>query len=78
MVPHSWIKVCLDLFGVAENIKTWLFNGMEKWGVILCAGNSELGEVEVRYFSSRFFISFSVCFSSDPIKSDFKKDKSSI
>ena len=22
MVPHSWIKECLDLFGVAENIKT--------------------------------------------------------
>ena len=22
MVPHSWIKECLDLFGVAENITT--------------------------------------------------------
>ena len=21
MVPHSWIKECLDLFGVAENIR---------------------------------------------------------
>ena len=21
IVPHSWIKKCLDLFGVAENIK---------------------------------------------------------
>ena len=21
MVPHSWITECLDLFGVAENIK---------------------------------------------------------
>ena len=24
MVPHSWIKECLDFFGIAENIKTLL------------------------------------------------------
>ena len=29
MVPHSWIKECLDLFGVAENVKTVLVNSME-------------------------------------------------
>ena len=46
MVPHSWIKECLDMFGVAENIKTLLFNSMEKWKVMLCAGNSELGIVD--------------------------------
>ena len=34
MVPHSWIKECLDLFGVAENIKILLVNSMEKWQVI--------------------------------------------
>ena len=34
MVPHLWIKECLDLFGVAENIKTLLVNSMEKWRVI--------------------------------------------
>ena len=48
MVPHSWIKECLDLFGVAENIKTLLVNSMEKWRVMLCAGNSELGEVDIK------------------------------
>ena len=31
MVPHSWIKECVDWFGVAENIKTLLVNSMEKW-----------------------------------------------
>ena len=41
MVPHSLIKECLDLFGVADNIKTLLVNSMEKWRVMLCAGNSE-------------------------------------
>ena len=39
MVPHSWIIQCLDLFGVAENIKSLLVNSMEKWKVILCSGS---------------------------------------
>ena len=30
MVPYSWIKECLDLFGLAENIKTLIVNSMEK------------------------------------------------
>ena len=30
MVPHLWIAECLDLFGVAENIKSLLVNSMQK------------------------------------------------
>ena len=48
MVPHSWIKECLDLFRVAENIKTLLANSMETWRVMLWTGNSELGEVDIK------------------------------
>ena len=48
MVPHSWIIECLDLFGVAESIKSLLANSMEKWKVMLHAGNSELGEVDIK------------------------------
>ena len=48
MVPHSWIKECLELFEIAENIKTLLVNNMEKWRVMLSAGNLELGEVDIR------------------------------
>ena len=44
IVPHSWIIECLDLFGVAENIKSFSVNDVEKWKVMLCSGNSELGE----------------------------------
>ena len=40
------IKECLNFFGVAENINTLLVNSMEKWRVMLCARNSELGEVD--------------------------------
>ena len=47
IVPHSWIKQ-LDLFGVAENIKTLLVDSVEKWRVMLCAGNSELEEVDIK------------------------------
>ena len=46
MVPHSWIIECLDLFGVAENIKSLFVNSMKKWKVMLCSGNSELGEIK--------------------------------
>ena len=48
LVPHSWIIECLDLFGVAENIRSLLVNSMEKWRVMLCSGNSELGEVKIK------------------------------
>ena len=48
MVPHSQIIECLDLFGVAENIKSLLVNSMEKWKVMLRSANSELGEVEIK------------------------------
>ena len=48
MVPHLWIIECLDLLGVAENIKSFLVNSMEEWKIILCSGNSELGEVEIK------------------------------
>ena len=48
MVPHSWIIECLDLFGVAKKIKGFLGNSMDKWKVMLCSGNSELGEGEIK------------------------------
>ena len=48
MAPHLWIIESLDLFEVAENIKTLLVNSTEKWKVMLCSGNSELGKVEIK------------------------------
>ena len=48
MVPHLFITECLDLFGVAENIKNLLVNSMGKGKVMLCSGNSELGKVEIK------------------------------
>ena len=48
IVPHLRIIECLDLFGVEENSKSLLVNSMEKWKVMLCSGNSELSEVEIK------------------------------
>ena len=48
MVPHSWIIECLHLFGVAENIKSLLVHSMKNWKEMLCSGNSELGEIEIK------------------------------
>ena len=45
-VAYSWIKECLDLFGVAA--KTLLGNSMDKWKGMLCVGDSELGEVDIK------------------------------
>ena len=81
MVPHLWIIECLDLFGVAENIKSLLVNSMEKWMVMLCSGNSESGDVEIKrgmFQGDSLYISFGVCFSIDSIKFDFKKGQGSI
>ena len=48
MVPHLLIIECLDLFGVAEYIKSLLVKSMEMCKAMLCSGNSELGEVEIK------------------------------
>ena len=48
MISYSWNIECLDLFEVAEDITSLLVNSMEKWKVMLCSGNSEFGEVEIK------------------------------
>ena len=40
------------MFGVAENIKILIDNSVEKWRVLLCAGNSDLGEVHINSLSA--------------------------
>ena len=58
MVPHLWILECLDLFWVAENLKSLLVNSMKKWKGMLCSGNSELGKVEIKWgiFQGDFYV----------------------
>ena len=60
MVSYSWIIECLDLFGVAENIKSLSVNSMEMWKVMLCSRNPELGEVEIFQGDSLFPLVFAL------------------
>ena len=48
MIPHSWIMECLEMFGIAEDIKRLFCNSMENWKVELCSGESVLREVNIR------------------------------
>ena len=80
MVPYLWIIECLDLFGVAENIKSLLANSMEKWMVMLCSGNSELGEIEIKQgiFQGDSLYPLVFVLALILIEFDFKKGRGSI
>ena len=46
-VPHSWILECLDLLGIADNVRSFLEKSMKKWKLLLTSNGSELCEVDV-------------------------------
>ena len=46
-VPHSWICECLEMFGIAENVRQFLANSMKNWKLTLTANGTNLGEVKV-------------------------------
>ena len=48
MIPHSWIRECLELFGVADNIKRILSSSMKNWKLELTSSGVSLGEVNIR------------------------------
>ena len=35
MVPHSWIGECLEMFGIAVNVRQFLLSSMKKWKTLL-------------------------------------------
>ena len=48
MVPHSWIEKCMDMFGVAVNVKSFISESMKHWNTELNAGQTRLGNVKIR------------------------------
>ena len=46
-VSHSWTLECLDMFGIANNFRTFLGKSMEKWKLLLNSNGSDLCEVDV-------------------------------
>ena len=48
MVPHSWLKKCMMMFGVADNMQKLLESSMEKWKTELTSGGQKLGTVRIK------------------------------
>jgi len=48
MVPHSWIIECLEMFGIAENVKKFLTDSMETWKTELTSSGERLGVIHIR------------------------------
>ena len=48
MVPHSWLEECLNIFGIAGNIKKLLTESMKNWRTELPSGGNVLGEVHIK------------------------------
>ena len=46
-VPHSWICECLDMFGIAENVRHFFANSVKNWQLTLTANGTNLEEVKV-------------------------------
>ena len=34
-VPQSWILKCIDMLGIADNVRTFLEKSMKKWKLLL-------------------------------------------
>ena len=48
LVPHSWVNECMEMFGIAENLRTFLQKSMQQRRLSLTANGEDLGEVNVK------------------------------
>ena len=48
LVPHGWVNECMEMFGIAENLRTFLQKSMQQWRLSLTANGKDLGEVNVK------------------------------
>ena len=46
-VPHSWILECLDMLGIADNVRSFLEKSMKKWKLLLNSNASNLCGIDV-------------------------------
>ena len=47
-VPHSWISECMEMFGIAGNVREFLQRSMVQWKLSLTSNGEELGDVDVQ------------------------------
>ena len=48
MVSHSSIQKCIEMFGVAVNVRSFVNTSMKQWNTELTASNQRLGNVKIR------------------------------
>ena len=48
MVPHRLIGECLEMFGIAVNVRQFLLSSMTKWKTELTSGGQQLGVVNIK------------------------------
>ena len=48
MVPHSWIRKCTEIFGVAENVRGLLESSMKKWKTELTSCGESFGTIKIK------------------------------
>ena len=48
MVPHNWIQKCMEVFGVAVNVRSFVNASMKLCNTELTAGNQRLGNLKTR------------------------------
>ena len=46
--PHSWINECMEMFGIAENVRNILKASMEPWKLSLTSNGEDPGKVNVK------------------------------
>ena len=48
LVPRSWVNECMEMFGIAENLRTFLQKSMQQWRLSLTTNGEDLGEDNVK------------------------------
>ena len=48
LVPHSWVNKCMEIFGIAENLRRFLQESTQQRRLSLTANGEDLGEVNVK------------------------------
>ena len=48
LVPHSWRQKCMDVFGVAVNVRSFINAPMKQWNTELTACNQRLENVRIK------------------------------
>ena len=49
LVPHTrWVNECMEMFGIAENLRKFLQMSMQQWRMPLTENGEDLGEINVK------------------------------